>query len=327
MKINYFLSKNTKTKEKSGVFLFCVVGDEIYFLPHFLEFYRNIGIKSFYFLVDHSTDGTLEYLQSQEDCAIFLTDNKFSQRVNFVYQGKRYSQSTGTFWKTLIPRRHLRNRWVLVVDADEFIQLPSDCEKIHDLTAVLDKNNKNCCRALMIDFFPELLSDTARFDIHASPFSVSQFYDPIDVEWKDEAMQPYFINTDKIVRNRIVDKIIAENPLNSEELNSQKIKWQFKTPLLKFNQRTLHIDAHRTNHKPSSEVQCVLAHFKFYPHWEKKVASTLERKSHYLGSLKYQPLGFAKIHLQNWNLLSPHSLKYSSKRDLENNNLIFNKLK
>jgi len=326
VEISYRALKKIEIEPDDEIVIFCTVGDEIYFLPHFLDFYRKLGVNKFYILVDHSTDGTLEYLQSQDDCAIFLTDNDFSKRVNLKYGEKKYSQCVGTLWKTLIPKQHLQGKWVLIVDADEFLQLPPGCEKIQELTALLEKNNHNSCRALMIDFFPKFLKDIKEYGVSDSPFSICPFFDPIEVAWDDNAVQPKFINTENNVRNRIVDKMLAEHPAQTEKINAQKIKWQFKTPLIKFNENTIHIDAHRTNHAPPGDIQCVLAHFKFQPHWERKVDWAIESKAHYLGSLKYQPLGFAKMHLQNWNLLCPHSVEYRSKRDLENNNLIFNSL-
>lgn len=326
MEIEYRVSKKINIDENDEVVVFCVVGNERYFLPHFLEHYRSLGIEKFNFLVDHSTDGTSEYLQAQDDCAVFLTDSPFSRRVNINYQGKKYGQSTGTFWKTLIPRRHLQDKWVLVVDADEFLQLPNEFKKIQDLTAKLEKNNLNSCRALMIDFFPEFLSDIKKYDDNDSPFIINPFFDPIDIVWEDRTVQPKLINTENNVRNRIVDKIMLENPAEADMIKNQKVKWQFKTPLLKFSQSTFHIDAHRSSHRPSADVQCVLAHFKFQPNWQKRVDWAIKSKSYYLGSLKYQPLRFAKDHLQDWSLISSSSIKFEGREDLEKNNLIFSNL-
>ena len=55
---------------RPGVFLFCMVYNEEWFLPHFLEHYRALGIRHFVFYDDESTDSTRELLLAQDDCTV-----------------------------------------------------------------------------------------------------------------------------------------------------------------------------------------------------------------------------------------------------------------
>lgn len=105
--------------------LFLIVKDEIYFMPHFFDHYRKLGVKNFLVYDDGSTDGTLEYLTTQNDCMVVRSEEfSFGDVI-----GKRWNGQPKRFCSLLresLPQRFFPNDWVITVDADEFMCISPD---------------------------------------------------------------------------------------------------------------------------------------------------------------------------------------------------------
>ncbi len=61
--------------------MFSVVRNEMYFLPHFLQHYRTLGVRDFWFLDDRSEDGTREFLLAQSDCGVMPSRFSWQESV------------------------------------------------------------------------------------------------------------------------------------------------------------------------------------------------------------------------------------------------------
>jgi hypothetical protein len=59
-----------------GTLAFSLIYNEEWFLPHFLEHHRALGVEHFVFYDDHSTDRTREILMAQEDCTVLVAIEK-----------------------------------------------------------------------------------------------------------------------------------------------------------------------------------------------------------------------------------------------------------
>lgn len=141
----------------AAVVVFSIVGNEMYFLPHFLQHYRKLKVEAFYFLVDKSDDGTLEYLMAQDDCAVITSKVKFNDQVKVKTKRQTIQGRFASMCKQIIPKDLLLNRWVLTVDADEFLILPEQDLSLIEFTEHLNKSGLDVCRAPMVDFFPKKL--------------------------------------------------------------------------------------------------------------------------------------------------------------------------
>lgn len=62
---NSFKIKKYPRDKKDKTIVFSIVANEIYLLPYFLKHYRSLGIKTFFFLIDKSDDGTTEFLENK----------------------------------------------------------------------------------------------------------------------------------------------------------------------------------------------------------------------------------------------------------------------
>lgn len=141
----------------------CAVGrNEMYFLPSFLEHYRKLGIEQFAILNDRSTDGMTEYLLSQPDVVVFESRYRYGDQIDLPADlaGKMVLPRILYIWRTIFYDRFAKNRWAVQVDLDEFIHLPPG-RTFQDIARMLDGDGSNVAYGVMLDVYPETLSDLA----------------------------------------------------------------------------------------------------------------------------------------------------------------------
>lgn len=299
--------------------MFSVVRNEMYFLPHYLRHYRALGVREFWFLDDHSSDGTRELLMADPDCGVLQSDFKFGD----MYQGKRF----GIQARTLIPRKLLTNRWVLIADADEFLLLPSPFKTIDELAMALDADHAQAARAIMLDFFPSTLSELEQSSTDASPFSICPNFDPFErLTWPDQAPNPTEISLEDGVRPRLLAKLLE----SSDEMKALMPSYRFananKIPLIRWTEQTQLLTAHHANVETSNKVQLVFAHFKFYPALRERIEDALRTSAYWNDSIEYRFLDMAYRALDTWPLAGTRTRRFSSTADMEATGLLFARL-
>jgi len=313
------------TGELSLAPIFSLVGNERYFLPHFLNHYRRLGISEFHFLVERSDDGTLEYLLEQSDCAVLTSPHQFGDCVKYQANGKTKTNRFANVVRVLAMRQYFLGRWCLILDADEFLVLPENTPSIVDLIETLQKHRLTCCRALMVDFFPQNLEDLLNVDRETNPFEAAPFYDELTVEWPAGEPEPTKVGFQRGIRARMAFELARRYPDRNKLYQEGVPTRLYKTPLLQITPGTQMGNPHKTNHHPSNQVQCVLAHFKFHPGWEAKVRNAVAEGQYMNGSAKYQPLAHAIDELEGWPM--PDQLSSDSRiNPITQSAMVFNQL-
>ena len=320
-----FTIRKAFTGVQSQVAVFSMVGNERYFLPHFLAHYRAMGISEFHFLVDRSDDGTLELLIEQPDCAVITSRHKFGDQVTVTIGGRRSRTRFATVAKLAAARAYLMDRWCLIVDADEFLVLPPNIANADSWRQVLEENHLDCCRALMVDCFPRRLSDVESGAVSLSPFDNAPHYDLLSCQWPSGEPKPSFISYQRAVRARMTEKLTELHPESAKLLSQGVPQMLYKTPLHKVTPNTFQNHPHDTNHCASDQIQVALAHFKFFPGWQAKARDAVNEKQYMGGSIKYQPLVLATEQLTNWSMLGEHSID-SRERPISESPMVFNRL-
>lgn len=301
-------------KKGLGVALFSIVKNESYFIPHLLDHYRKLGINEFWFLDDGSSDGTLEILQQQKDCGILQSQYTFADRID----GKRFVVAM----KNRIPSELLSGRWVLTVDADEFLVLPSKYSDITHLVKHLIAGKIYAVRALLVDFFPEKLEDIGAFNSEDSPFQVCNLFNRIGgLKWPDGKAAPEAINLSDGVRANMFRELKKKGLGDFD--SSYRHASLNKVPLVFWGKGVKVMSSHRCNLRLSDKNQLVLAHFKFFPGYEKKIADAKNSKAYWNNSIEYQFLDQAIRELSNWPLRSENTRCFTGPVDLEAEGLIW----
>lgn len=296
-----------------------IVRDEMYFLPHFLSHYRRLGARDFLFLDDASTDGTLDYLLAQPDCTVVRAPLRFGE----PYGKKRF----GVVAKTLLPREFLRGRWVLGVDADEFVLLPPAFTGLDGLIAALEADGLRAARALMFDFFPDSLRVIETVSPAADPFSFCLNFDAWQtVDWPAGALQPLFMSNADGVRPRMFARLKATSRLLEGFPDSYRVPSMYKVPLVFWEDQTEMLTAHHVNLPTSDRVRLGLAHFKFVPGYRKRIEEAVTSKAYWQESIEYRFLKVAARELVDWPLRGPRTRPFGSVKSLEEHGLVFSRL-
>ena len=138
-----FVKLNNKPIDLAPSDILCVLGErnELARLPYFLEYYRKIGVSKFLIMDNCSDDGSLEYLEKQDDCRLFRTT------------GSHFEMNTQPpRWTNAVLNTYARNHWCVVVDTDELLVYPhSETVPLDRFCAYLDSAGFDGMMAYMID--------------------------------------------------------------------------------------------------------------------------------------------------------------------------------
>jgi hypothetical protein len=83
------------------------------------------------------------------------------------------------------------------------------------------------------------------------------------------------------------------------------------------------VNGHELDVPPFLGLQMVLAHFKFYPGLDRKIAYALESKGYFGSSHNYRMLERVLHHFGDEPLLCDQSVEFRSQLDLERVNLLY----
>lgn len=301
----------------SGATLFCMVKNESYLLPHFLTHYRGLGVENFVFYDDRSTDGTLDLLAAQPDCSILTSDREYRETMA---DGRSFQVHA----KSAIPESLGADRWVLTVDADEFLQLPTAYTSLPALYVDLERWGYRCVLASMVDFYPERLADR-NHPRDRSPFDGSPFFDT-DRLFQRSARSLRPVKRFKGVRARLLSMLQARAPAQYRRLTSERgyehaTLW--KIPLIRTGSGVSLETVHSVNIQPPFDVELALAHFKFGPDLDGRIADALLSRSYFQGSIEYDFLKAAVDTLSNESLVFGGSARYAGPASLESAGFCF----
>ena len=276
--------------DDGGPVVFSVVGNERYLLEYFLPHYRRLGIKNFYFIIDVSEDGTTEFLMEQDDCGLFSSKFKFADKIkhNFFGRTKSLIDRAGIFFKFAFPHFKLQNRWVLTLDVDEFMVLPSKTPSIGMLISSLKQNHLTSCRALLVDMFPKTLAELNPAK-KRHPNVVCKYFNPPIYTWPNNLPAPTDYLFNREVRFKIAN--FYNSNLDNDSKGNFKIEKSFmwKVPIVFWSNDTFG-NAHRTSERVNDKIQIILTHYHFHDQIQKKFENAINKKQYYNSSNAYLPL-------------------------------------
>ncbi len=128
----------TSAIRSGDILLFSTMRNEALRLPHFLDYYRALGVGHFLIVDNGSNDGTSELLADQDDVSLWQTTRS--------YKASRF----GADWLTWLQLRHANRHWALTVDADELLVFPhQESDGLARLTAWMDAHGSAAMSAVM----------------------------------------------------------------------------------------------------------------------------------------------------------------------------------
>ena len=274
--------------------VFSVVGNEPYFVPHFLKHYRKLGASRFIFYLDRPSEDLYQYVINQPDVTAFTSKMSFG-----TVMGK-YSNGALFRWHHLLndmlTERLFSKKWALSVDVDEFAVLPSRFSTLDHYCHYLDGLDVVHVGAPMIEFYSETLAQLDHLDSSVDPFSACQYFDcgPY-YEWSPDQQSPKPIYAG--IRQRLFEKVQSQYPEHFEQIVSAGYRYQppkmWKVPLLKHGQGVKRIMKHEATRPPSIPQGLALVHFKFFPGFIHKVVDAIQQSQYYRNSMEYKLIHLA----------------------------------
>lgn len=241
--------------------------NEMFILPHFLDHYRNLGAGAFLIADNFSDDGTLEYLASQEDVALFSVDTDYNL------------SSYGVAWQQALLSEFRLNKWSVIADADEFLVWQKDHgETLSDLLAGDAFAGADAARIFMLDMYPKGPLSKADFRT-GTPFEQAGWCDrePFLTNWPGRGPYSNMPVWTSALRHRLI-------PGSRPDLFvAQKIALLRYQPWMR-----LSAGLHFLTDIRLARRELLFAHFKYNADFRRKVEAEVARQQHFNDAEEYR---------------------------------------
>ena len=248
--------------------LFAIMRNESLRLPHFLAYYKQLGVDRFFFIDNNSYDNSAKIILEQENTHLFHTSETY---VNHWY------------WIEYLLETYGQNHWCIVVDIDELFYYPNiDLVSVPRLIDFLEKNKFTAIRTFLLDMYSKTNIADTKYDIGNSPLDVISYFDTkyeqIYFSFPDRKQTKYFSDIIFIggMRERVFGKTSPPHILS-------------KIPLFKYESATyLAQGMHAINGAKLADIQGVVFHTKFLSDFIDEVKKEVIRGQHYGNAVYYK---------------------------------------
>lgn len=287
----------------SGFTLTCIVRDEMYFLPPFLDHYRELGVKRFIFLDDKSRDETREYLCGQPDCMVLTSSHNYGDIVSDEAQLSPNAQFRrfNIIWTNLLVRKFSLGKWSLHVDADEFLKLPEGM-RIADFLPIAEASGANAVWSVLLDLYPasiSVLRDARSSDV-LEP-DTDWYFDArrhLQVSASGEVSGAYSGSRARLMQTfanhrpdyKLLDRVMLKPLMHRLRGKYRAYNCTFKAPLLKMPETGAMMSSHLPSFPGAPGIVLPLEHFKFTPQIYDRMETALRMKQYYEGSIEYKDM-------------------------------------
>ncbi len=253
--------------DKNEIRLFAIFRNESLRLPHFIEYYKQLGVNRFFLIDNNSTDNSKEIIAKEENLHIFSTSETY---VNHWY------------WMEYLLDNYGKNHWCVVVDIDELFWFPNaESLNIRALTQYMEEEGSTAIRTFLLDMYPAEQVGSSAYD-GGSPLLYLPYFDR-------EYQESYFGFFDRIrflnfrsviftggMRERVFGVINPPHILS-------------KIPLFKNLTGSYLVQGmHAINGAKVSDIQGAVFHTKFLSDFISEVNEEVKRGEHYGGAFYYK---------------------------------------
>ena len=271
-------------------------------LPHFLRYYRDMGINHFLMVDNDSDDGGREYLAEQPDVSLWTTPAS--------YKRSRF----GVDWLNWLQMKYGHGRWCLVVDPDEFFVYPfCDTRPLRALTDWLDASSIKSFSAMLLDMYPKGPFDALPYNEGQDPFEIAPWFDSGNYTiTRNHKYGNLWIQGGPRMR-----MFFADAPERAPALNKiPLVKWHRDYAYVSSTHMLLPRGLNQTYDEWGGEkASGVMLHAKFLDTFARKAEEEMERKQHYANSHEYRAYRLATA--VEPDLWCKWSEKYINWRQLE----------
>lgn len=242
------IKKSITYHEHSAPVVVCAIHNDYIYLEKFLPYYRNIGVKHFFFIDNNSTDESSTYLKKQKDVTLVSAQHKFKGTVK-------------AGWKLQAVLNIGLYHWYLWLDSDEFLVYPGmESMKLNTYINILEKKNRKRVGGFMLDMYPQ-------YKLMDKQHNVKDFYK--DYRFFDAYNFDYQFRDGELyggMRGRVMD-------IYSLRLD--------KTPIIYCTDDNIPFGNHDVFPMKKNLIEnygCILKHYKFLPSDAEKYKERIKDK-------------------------------------------------
>ena len=275
----------------NDVLAICVAKNDLIKIKEFIKYHRSIGVDKFIILDNDSSDGSVEWLKSQDDVVLMQTKTP-------------YTTNRREGWINRIMAYYGDLRWYIVVDSDELLTY-NECEKrdIHELISYFEKNHITRVRGMMIDMY-------AKSDYYESGNAIDYLKECVYFDKSTYYYENlYFMDS---IRGGPRDRIFHQAPMLT------------KYPLFYLTEEEVECKSHFFfPFAKNIETKCnlIIRHYKFQPGEIEKIRKIAHDGNYYNGSEQYKKYLQIIEGQDKLDFMCEDSTKYMSSESLNQINL------
>ena len=261
----YFGARDIQIGPDEIVVVSCL-RNEIQRLPHFLHYYRSLGVNRFLIVDNNSTDGSGEYLRRQPDVESFSTPAS--------YRGS----CAGRLWLQELAETYAMDRWVVTADVDELLVFPGvEALDLHDLCDYLEQHEYAGLFTVMLDMYSDRPLAQTVYTPGTDFLETCPFFEPDTYQFVATAMPP-FLGVHGGPRGRLF----------ASQGNKGGGPVMKKVPLVKWHPGFSYVfSTHSHRYLRLADITGLLLHFKFFSSFGEFAAleatrGDRRRPSHYI---------------------------------------------
>lgn len=265
-----------------------------------------LGIDEFIVVDNRSTDGLAALLKGRPGLSYFYADGE--------YRSARF----GVDWVNAILSRYCHRKWILYVDADEFLVFPhSDVRNIRMLTDHFERSGQQSMNVVMLDMYSERAPGDNLCAPGVDPVDVCALYDSSGYDARfDPCTRTTWIKGGVRGRTYFADDIWKGPALNKTVLVSWRRHYAFLKSTHEVWPYRINAPAARTGGKISG----ALLHFKFLGDINLRLNSEALRQQHTSEYDAYTLSPGAKA--ASPNFVGPSTARFENWRSLLRDGLI-----
>lgn len=247
-----------------------VVRDEADRMPFFLDYYARLGVQHLILIDNGSTDDLDAVVRDRPEVSLMRADGS--------YGSARY----GNDWVNLVLSRYCAGKWILYVDADEFlVYAGSETRTLPELVTVLEADHQPGMPCVMVDLYSDRAVGDNEYRRGDDPLSVCRLYDAGGYERQYEQM-----SRTTWIKGGVRGRAFFADPQQGPALN--------KIPLVRWHRRYAYLKSShqlwplRLNELATAPVVSgALLHQKFLSSFAAKADDALRRGEHTREYLAY----------------------------------------
>lgn len=247
--------------------LFAIMRNESMRLPHFFQYYKQMGVNRFFIIDNNSTDNSVEIALKEINLHLFSTNETYKNHW---------------FWMEHLLDTYGKNYWCIVVDIDELFYYPNfNTISLPSLIKYLEKHKFTSISTLLLDMYADNnileVEYTQTNPLEILLFFDTEYYKASFVFYDNKNMKPIQISAYAGgMRERVFGK------MNPTDILS-------KVPLFKYCDGVYLVQGmHAITNTNSADIEGVVFHTKFLSDFIGEVQEEVSRKQHYGNAIRYE---------------------------------------